>query len=239
MKDYTKLNSGAQTRVQATAAEVDQGLRSYMLKVYNTMAIGLAATGLVALLVVNTPALLQAIAGTPLYWIIALVELGFVIYFAARVHTMSESKAKAVFYAYAALNGLTFSVIFAAYTGESIARAFFITAAAFGAMSLYGYTTKRDLTGFGSFLFMGLIGLLIAMIVNIFLQSAALHFIASCAGVLIFTGLTAYDSQKIKEMYYMVPADRAGAMAIRGALSLYLDFINLMVMLLQFFGDRR
>lgn len=223
--------------VQSQTTEYDLGLRAYMIKVYKHMMVGLGLSGLVALATVSTPALFNLIAGTPLYWVLALVEIGFVVYFAARVHTMSESKARNVFYTFAAINGLTLSVIFAAFTGASIARVFFIAASMFGAMSLYGYTTKKDLSGWGSFLIMGLIGLLIAFIVNIFIQSAAIHFVASAAGVLIFTGLTAYDTQRIKHMYRA--GGNLGAMAISGALALYLDFINLMIMLLQFFGDRR
>ncbi len=222
----------------AESVSYDAGLRAYMLKVYNTMAIGLAVTGLVALLVYSNETLLRIV--TPAYWIIVLAELGFVVYFAARAHTMSESKARTVFFIYAALNGLTFSLLFAVYTGESIARTFFVTAAVFGAMSLYGHTTRRDLTGMGSFLIMGLIGILIASLVNIFMQSAMIHFVTSAAGVLIFTGLTAYDTQRIRDLYFHAGGGAAtGSLAVRGALTLYLDFINLMIMLLQFFGNRK
>lgn len=234
MIDYTNKNRAA---TGAIASERDEGLRAYMQKVFNTMGLGLLTTGVIAFLISGTQ-LGAMIATPPLFLFLILVELGLVWYLSARAHTMPEGKARSVFYLYAALNGLTFSLIFLAYTGESIARTFFITAAMFGAMSLYGYTTKRDLTGWGSFLFMGLIGLIITMIVNIFLQSPIVHFIASAIGVLIFTGLTAYDTQKIKEIYYYSAGNIGGAV-ITGALTLYLDFINLMIYMLKFLGNRR
>jgi len=228
-----------QARVQTTAAEIDVGLREYMLRVYNYMVGGLAVTGLVAYFVSSSPALLQTIYGTPLQWVVILAPLGFVLFFSVRLHKMSPATAQGVFWAFAAVMGLSLAYIFVAYTGTSIARVFFITAGTFAAMSLYGYTTKRDLAGFGSFLIMGLIGIIIAMLVNLFLESSALHFAISVIGVLVFTGLTAYDTQRIKEMY--VEADGAAVMtkkAIMGALSLYLDFINLFIMLLHLFGNR-
>ncbi|GIK99381.1 MAG: membrane protein [Alphaproteobacteria bacterium] len=228
-----------QARVQTTAAEIDVGLREYMLRVYNYMVGGLAVTGLVAYFVSSSPALLQAIYGTPLQWVVMLAPLGFVLFFSVRIHKMSVGAAQAVFWAFAAVMGLSLAYIFVAYTGTSIARVFFITAGTFAAMSLYGYTTKRDLSGFGSFLIMGLIGIIIASLVNLFLQSSALQFAISVIGVLVFTGLTAYDTQRIKEMY--VAADGAAVMtkkAIMGALNLYLDFINLFIMLLHLFGNR-
>jgi FtsH-binding integral membrane protein len=222
------------------AAVVDVGLRQYMLGVYNYMASGLALTGIVATLVAMSPELQQLIFGTGLKWVAILAPVALVFFLSFRVHSMSPTAAQATFWIYAALNGVAFSTIFLVYTGESIARVFFITAATFAAMSLYGYTTKRDLAGFGSFLFMGLIGIIIAMVVNLFLASPALHFAISVVGVLIFTGLTAWDTQRIKEWYY--EGDERGVMvkkSVMGALSLYLDFINLFVMLMQLLGVRR
>jgi len=223
-----------------TGAQVDVGLRNYMLRVYNYMATGLGLTGLTAYFVAITPSLFNAIYGTPLYWVIALAPLGFVFYLSARLHKISFAKAQTVFWIFSGVMGLSMAYIFIAFTGASIARVFFITAGTFAGMSLYGYTTKKDLTGWGSFLFMGLIGIIIAMIVNIFLQSGMLSFIISCVGVLVFVGLTAYDTQRIKEMYYASDhPEISGKKAIMGALKLYLDFINLFIMLLHLFGQRR
>ncbi len=225
--------------VQAT----DEGLRSYMLTVYNYMGLGLAITGLVAFIVASTPALYVPIFTSPLKWVVMLAPLGFVFFLGARIQSMSASAAQITFWAFAAVMGISMASIFLVYTGESIARVFFITAATFGAVSLYGYTTKRDLAGMGSFLFMGLIGIVIASLVNIFLASSALQFAISVIGVLVFTGLTAWDTQRLKEEYLSGYA-RAGAEmvakgAIMGALSLYLNFINLFMMLLQLFGNQR
>lgn len=225
--------------IAAETGEMDAGLRAYMLNVYNYMAIGLALTGAVAYGVAQSPAMLQLIFGTPLQWVLILGTLGLVFFFAAKVHTLKPSTAQAIFWAYAALNGVTLSAIFVAYTGESVARVFLITAAMFGSLSLYGYTTKRDLSGLGKFLFMGLIGLVVAMIANIFIGSSALQMGVSMIGVLIFAGLTVYDTQMIKsEYWYHANSDDAQRGAIRGALHLYLDFINMFLMLLQFFGNR-
>src|ERR687891_250498 len=225
---------------QIAVDRIDEGLRSYMLSVYNYMGLGLALTGLVAFFVAATPAIYMPIFTTPLKWVVMLAPLGFVFFLSARIQTMSPGAAQATFWAFAAVMGLSMASIFLVFTGASIARVFFITAAMFGSMSLYGYTTKRDLSGWGSFLFMGLIGIIIAMVVNIFLQSAAVQFAVSVIGVLVFTGLTAYDTQRIKEMYYELDAsDVAGRKAIMGALSLYLDFINMFVMLLHLFGATR
>jgi uncharacterized protein len=243
--------------VQADAS-IDQGLRAYMLRVYNLMALGLAITGVAALGTVTlatTSDPSQAVAtlgngsmltalgatlyGSPLRWVIMLAPLAMVFFLSFRIDKMSVSAAQTTFWAYAALMGVSLSSIFLVYTAPSIVQTFFITATAFGALSLWGYTTKRDLTGMGSFLIMGVFGLIIAMIVNIFLQSSALQFAVSAIGVLIFAGLTAYDTQKIKEMYF--EGDGAVAMgrkAIMGALRLYLDFINLFLFMLQFLGNR-
>jgi hypothetical protein len=211
-----------------------------MLRVYNFMASGLALTGIIALAASQSAELMQAIHGTGLRWIVMFGPIGFVFFLSARIHAIKASTAQALFWVYAAMMGLMMSYVFLAYTGESVARVFFITSGTFAAMSLYGYTTKRDLTGLGSFMMMGLIGIIIAMVVNIFLQSAAMQFIISVLGVLIFVGLTAYDTQKIKNMYSAVDSSEiAGKKAIMGALTLYLDFINLFIMLLSLFGDRR
>jgi uncharacterized protein len=227
-------------QAQVSVERIDEGLRSYLLQVYNYMGLGLAITGVVAFLVAATPALYEPIFTTPLKWVVMLAPLGFVFFLSAKIHTMSVSAAQITFWAFAAVMGLSMASIFLVFTGASIARVFFITAAMFGAMSVYGYTTKRDLSGWGSFLFMGLIGIIIAMLVNIFLQSAALHFAVSVTGVLVFTGLTAYDTQRIKEMYYELDAsDVATRKAIMGALSLYLNFINMFVLLLNLFGTAR
>lgn len=219
---------------------VDAGLRSYMLKVYNYMAAGLGITGLVSYLTASSPAMLHAIFGGPQVWLVMLAPLALVFFLSFQINNIKASTAQMVFWVYATLMGLSLASVFIMYTGESVARVFFITAGTFGAMSLYGYTTQRDLTGFGSFLFMGLIGIIIASVVNIFLQSSGLQFAVSVLGVLIFTGLTAYDTQKIKSMYMDgLGYETSTKMAIMGALNLYLDFINLFLMLLRLFGDRR
>lgn len=224
--------------VERKALAYNEGLRAYMLSVYNYMALGLGLTGGVALLVVSSPTLLQAIMPMMLLFIIAPIALVFFLSF--KINTIKYSTAQAVFWLYAALNGVAFSTIFLAYTYQSIARVFFITAGMFAAMSLYGYTTKRDLTAMGSFLFMGLIGVIIASLVNIFWPSSMLQFVISIAGVIIFTGLTAYDTQSIKEAYTEGSSvEVAGKRAIFGALRLYLDFINLFLMMLRLMGDRR
>jgi uncharacterized protein len=217
------------TAAQADAAQIDVGLRQYMLRVYQYMAGGLALTGAVALYVANSPAALNAIFGTPLAWVVMLAPLGFALMFGFRIHKMTAGTAQMLFWAFAAVMGLSLSLIFVRFTGESIARTFFITGG-----------TKRDLSGFGSFLFMGLIGLILASVVNIFLGSTALQFAISVIGVLVFTGLTAYDTQRIKEMYAEYDAADVGVKkAILGAFMLYLDFINLFVYMLQFLGVAR
>ena len=225
-------------------AEIDAGLRQHMLGVYNYMASGLLLTGIVAYVVANwamaNPSVAMTLYGSPLKWVIMLAPVGLVFFLAARIHAMSAFAAQTTYWVYAALMGLSLSSIFLVYTGASIARVFFITAGTFGAMSLYGYTTKKDLSGWGSFLFMGVIGILIASVVNIFVGSTMVQFVVSVLGVLIFTGLTAYDTQAIKEEY-VESDDRetAGKKSIFGALRLYLDFINIFVSLMSLFGDRR
>jgi FtsH-binding integral membrane protein len=223
----------------AAGATIDFGLRQYMLRVYNFMAAGLAVTGLVAYLAVTT-GFYQQIAGTPLIWVIMLAPLGMVLLLSFRVERMSVGAAQATFWGYAALMGLSLAGIFLLYTGASVARVFFISAATFASMSLYGYATRRDLSQFGSFLFMGLIGIVLAGLVNLFIGSSALQFAISLIGVLVFTGLTAWDTQRIKEIYLASdPGDVLTKKALMGALALYLDFINLFVMLLQLTGQRR
>lgn len=222
-----------------TDAQIDQGLRSYMLKVYNYMTSGLALTGLIAYLVAQT-GLFAAIYGSGLGFIVMLAPLGIVFFMGFKIEKMKASTAQALFWTFSVLMGVSLSYIFIVYTNTSIMRVFFITAAMFGAMSLYGYTTKRSLARWGSFLFMGLIGVVIAMVVNIFLQSAMMHFVISVIGVIVFTGLTAYDTQRIKAVY--AESDGQSVMtkkAVMGALSLYLNFINMFIMLLHLFGGQR
>ncbi len=219
---------------------IDQGLRSYMLRVYNYMAGGLAITGVIAYLAAASGLYVKLVQTPILFWIVVFAPLGLVLLLSFRIQTMSLGAAQATFWGYAGLVGLSLAGLFLIYTGASIAQVFFITAATFLAMSLWGYTTKRDLTGFGHFLIMGLIGIIIASLVNIFLHSPGINFAVSAIGVLVFTGLTAYDTQRIKEMYWEGDGDVvAGKKAIMGALALYLDFINLFIMLMQLMGQRR
>lgn len=239
-KDYRYNQDASAVQRTAEQVRVDQGLRSYMMQVYNYMLVGLSITGVAAFITASTPSLLYAIHGTPLRWVVMLAPIGFVLFFSARINSMAATTAKVLFWTFSLIMGLSLAYIFVAYTGESVARVFFITAGTFGAMSLYGYTTQRDLTAFGSFLIMGLIGILIASVVNIFLGSSVMEFAISVLGVLIFTGLTAYDTQRIKSMYLEgMHSDLQTKQAVMGALSLYLDFINLFIMLLRLFGDRR
>ncbi|KQV35665.1 MULTISPECIES: Bax inhibitor-1/YccA family protein [unclassified Rhizobium] len=239
-----------QTRMSPAGAQagavIDEGLRSYMLRVYNLMALGLAITGIAAYAAFSLAfadgqltAFGQAIYVSPLKWVVMLAPLALVFFLSFRINSMSVSSAQMTFWVYAGLMGLSLSSIFLIYTGQSIVQTFFVTAASFGALSLFGYTTKRDLSAMGSFLIMGLFGLIIASLVNIFLASSALDFAISVIGVLIFAGLTAWDTQKIKEMYFEADgAEVAGRKAIMGALTLYLDFINLFLFLLRFLGNR-
>jgi len=218
---------------------IDVGLRSYMLRVYNYMAGGLAITGVVAYFAAAS-GLYAQIARTPLIWVVVFAPLAVVFLLSYRLQKMSLGGAQAAFWGFAGLMGLSLSYIFLVYTGASIAQVFFITAATFLAMSLYGYTTRADLSRFGSFLMMGLIGIIIASLVNLFFASAAVQFAISVIGVVIFTGLTAWDTQRIKEMYWEGDGGEvAGKKAIMGALALYLDFINLFIMLMQLMGNRR
>ena len=250
--EFNRDNILNKTATTKKTVVMDEGLRAYMLKVYNYMATGVLLTGVVALLtfkmsVVTEGGSIVALteSGNAIYlsglkWIIMLAPLGIVFYMSFGINKMSSSKAQTVFWIFAGLMGLSLSSILLVYTGLSVTRVFFITSATFGAMSIYGYTTKRDLTKFGSFLMMGLIGIIIASLVNIFLKSSMMYFVISILGVLIFVGLTAYDTQKIKNMYVASDSGEViGKKAIMGALTLYLDFINLFIMLLRLFGQRR
>ena len=217
----------------------DAGLRAHMLKVYNYMASGVLLTGIVAMLFANSGMAAQVMT-TGMAWVIMLAPLAIVFAMSFGMHRMKESTLQALYWGFTVLMGLSMSTIFLVFTGVSIAQTFFAVTAGFIGLSLYGYTTKKDLSGFGTFLIMGVIGLLVAMIVNMFLQSSAMAFVISALGVLIFAGLTAYDTQKIKSIYTQVRgSDMVGKAAIMGALTLYLDFINMFQFLLQFMGDRR
>jgi uncharacterized protein len=237
---------------QQSTVVMDEGLRAYMLKVYNYMATGILLTGIVALLtfkvaveeISNAEIILtpfgNSIYNSGLRWVVMLAPLAVVFYMSFGINKMSASKAQTTFWVFAGLMGLSLSSLLLFYTGMSVTRVFFICSATFGAMSIYGYTTKRDLTKLGSFLMMGLIGIIIASIVNYFMQSTMMHFVISILGVLIFVGLTAYDTQKIKNMYAASDTgELMGKKAVMGALTLYLDFINLFIMLLRLFGQRR
>ena len=218
----------------------DAGLRSYMLKVYNYMASGILLTGIVAMLFASS-AVGQSImlGGGLLRWLIIFAPLGFVFAMSFGFNRMSTATLNALFWGFAVVMGLSMSTIFMVFTGVSIAQTFFAVTASFMALSLWGYTTKKDLSGFGTFLIMGVVGLLVAMIINIFLQSTAMHLAISAIGVLLFAGLTAYDTQKIKSMYdHVAGTDMMGKVVIMGALNLYLDFINMFQFLLSFLGSR-
>ena len=228
---------------QITLAQAQQDAASiFLAKVFNWMAIGLGLTGVIAYVTAYT-GVAQILVASPLFFILILAELGMVFYLSARIDKIEAGTATGLFVGYSALNGLTLSMIFLAYTSASIASTFFITAGMFGAMAVYGLVTKRDLSGLGSFMFMGLIGIIIASIVNIFLKSSSLYWAISMIGVMVFVGLTAYDVQKIKRMGEEGIMEQGEAAirkgAIMGALALYLDFINLFLMLLRFFGGAR
>jgi len=233
----TGVNTTATVGVPRAAR--DAGLRSYMLSVYNYMASGVLLTGIVAMLFASSGLAAQVLV-TPLRWLIILAPLGFVMAMSFGLNRMTTGTLQTLFWAFAVSMGLSMSSIFLVYTGLSIAQTFFAVAAGFLGLSLYGYTTKRDLSGLGTFLIMGVVGLLVAMLINLFLQSPAMMLAISAIGVLLFAGLTAYDTQKIKSMYaYVAGTDMMGKVVIMGALNLYLDFINMFMFLLSFMGDRR
>ncbi|MCO5733498.1 Bax inhibitor-1/YccA family protein [Rhizobium sp. SSA_523] len=229
---------GYNSAVQSQAA-FDEGLRQHMLRVYNYMGLGLLITGIVAFIVGTTPALYVPIFSSPLKWVVMLAPLAFVFFFSFKIQTMSSSTAQLTFWAFCAVMGLSLASVFLVFTGASIARTFFIAATMFGATSLYGYVTKRDLAKFGSFLIMGLIGVVIASVVNIFLGSSALQFAISIIGIIVFIGLTAWDTQNIKEQYAEnVDQESQQKLAVFGALSLYLNFVNIFQLLLSLTGER-
>lgn len=244
------MKTGQFIQTTAPVAGFDHGLRAYMLMIYNYMAGALFLTGLVAFYAAHSTTFLQsiyvmqggAITGLqPLAWVVMFAPLGLVILLSFGSQGMSLLAAEIVYWAYAVLMGLSLSSIFLTFTGTSVARVFFIAACMFGGMSLYGYNARRNLGGVGLFMFMGLTGLIIASLMNMFLLSSALQFTVSVIGVLVFTGLTAYDTQKLKQLYYQlsVGGERAGKIAIMGALTLYLDFINIFLNFLYLFGDRK
>ena len=265
MQPFQQNQSGFGAGYAQSTAQVDQGLRAFMLGVYNNMILGLAVSGMVAL-GVNKLAIASSVeaagrnaagqavrvAGqfltpfgvtlytSPLKWVVMLAPLAFIFFFSFRLDKMSAATARSTFLAFAAVMGVSLSTILLVYTGGSVTQTFFVTAAAFGGLSLYGYTTQRSLSGMGSFLMMGVIGLFLAGLVNIFLQSSALQFAISAVGVLIFAGLTAYDTQKLKEMYLYgnYDSETAAKVSVYGALTLYLDFINMFQFLLAFMGNR-
>jgi FtsH-binding integral membrane protein len=239
MAEFENQVLRSRTATGAGDAAIDQGLRSFLIGTYNYMTLGLGITGLVAYFAYST-GFFASIVGTPLVWVVMLAPLAMVFFLSFRINSLSPATAQVLFYVYSALVGLSLAWIFAAYVGADIVKVFFITAASFGALSLYGYTTNRDLTAMGSFLFIGLVGLIIAMIVNFFMQSSALDFAISVIGVGIFAGLTAYDTQKLKEMYYVTAGstEAAARASIMGALALYLDFLNMFLFLLRLLGNR-
>ena len=220
------------------AQPIDEGLRIYIMKVYNYMTFGLLLTAIAAYLGASS-GIYVALAQTPMIYVVMFAPLAMVLWLSVRISKMSANAARTMFFVYSALMGLSLSYVLLMFTGVSVVRTFLVTSAAFGALSLYGYTTKRSLSGMGSFLMMGLFGIIIAMVVNIFMQSSAMHFAISVIGVLIFAGLTAYDTQAIKQIYYAGDTRSvAEKKAVMGALRLYLDFINMFIFLLQFLGNR-
>jgi FtsH-binding integral membrane protein len=256
MSDFDRNLATARSGYRTDQVAIDAGLRAHMIRVYNYMASGVALTGVMSWLtyqaaggdaiqvsggrISGLTSFGQAVFSGPLTIVLFLGTFGLVMFMSYRVNRLSVGTALSLFFAYAGLLGLMLASVFLEYTGASVTRVFFISAATFGSLSLYGYTTQRDLSPIGSFLFMGLIGIIIAMLVNIFLASDAMSWMISVAGVLIFAGLTAWDTQRIKEMYSAQDDGTiAGRKAVMGALSLYLDFINLFLMMLRLFGDRR
>jgi uncharacterized protein len=236
----TQFEMTPQTAFAPAAIGSAERVTAFLRKVYGWMCVGLGVTAAVAVGVASSPTLIQAIFGNKiLFFGLMIAELGLVFYLSARVNKLAPATASGLFLLYSALNGATLSVIFLAFTGTSIATTFLVTAAMFGALALYGTTTKRSLAGVGQFAFMGLIGLILASLVGLFVHSAALQFAISVVGVIVFTGLTAWDSQRLKAMAVSVPEGQSGSYAVVGALALYLDFINLFLFLLRFMGGRR
>jgi FtsH-binding integral membrane protein len=237
MEDFGRLRASTAPISPVAAAE---RVTAFLRSVYGWMCVGLAITAVVALQVASSPTLLRTLVANQFLFLgLIVAELGLVFYLSARAARLAPGTATALFVVYAALNGVTLSFVFLAYTGESVASTFVVTAGMFGAMALYGSTTKRSLAGFGQFLFMGLIGVVLASLVGIFWHNDALQFVISAVGVIVFTGLAAWDAQRLKQMALAVPEGQAGSMAIVGALALYLDFINLFLFLLRFMGGRR
>lgn len=237
MSQYSKQFNAA-----AQSVQYDSALRAYMLSVYNYMAVGLGITGLVSYAVSQSEGLMQLFFGTPLQWLVMFAPLAMAFFVMPRMMSFSLQGAQMLFWSFAAAMGLSLSTIFLAYTAASITNAFLIAASIFGAMSIYGYTTKKDLTSMGSFMIMGVFGMIIASLVNMFLQSPGFSFAISAIGVVVFTALVAYDVQRVKSVYYAIGAadqETASKIAIYGALNLYMDFINLFLSLLRFVGDRR
>ncbi len=253
MSDFDRNVAAARGGYADRAVAYDAGLRAHMIRVYNYMASAVALTGVVAYLtfqmavvtndagaITSLTPLGQFMFGGMFMWVLMLAPLALVFFLSFRIQTLDAGTARLLFFVYAALLGVSLATIFMAYTATSISRVFFISAAAFGALSLYGYTTQRDLSGMGSFMIMGLFGIIIASLINLFLKSSGLEWAISMIGVVVFAGLTAWDTQKIKEMYDgNDDSQSAGRKAVMGALSLYLDFINLFLMLLRLAGDRR
>ena len=239
MAEYETMRS---VGAGASTAAIDEGLKAHMSKTYGLMSIAMAITGVVAYVVGNNDAMLAAIFNTPLKWVVMFAPLVVVFAFGAMINKLSAGAAQLVFWAFAALMGLSISYIFAVYTGMSIAQTFATTAIAFAGLSLWGYTTKKDISGWGSFLIMGVIGLIVASVINIFLGSPAIQFAVSVLGLLIFAGLTAYDTQRLKNEYIQMAhygeSEWLAKSAIMGALSLYLNFLNMFMFLLQFMGSR-
>lgn len=243
MTQYDNRYAQAATTAR-TGEAVDEGLRSYMIGVYNYMSAGVALTGLIAYFVSSyaetNPAVMQFLYQSPMKWVLMLAPLAFILVISFGLHKLSAAATQGVFWAFAAVMGLSMSVIFLVYTNASIFQTFIVTSVAFASLSLYGYTTKRDLSGWGSFLIMGVVGIIVAAIVNWFLQSSALSFAISVIGLLVFAGLTAYDTQRIKDEYLVIrhDAEMVAKASVMGALSLYLDFVNMFQFLLSFLGER-
>ncbi len=244
MADYRNINAQRGMAAGRSQVEIDEGLRSYMLRIYNYMALAVGLTGVTALFTANyamsNPSFANMLYNTPVKWVVMLAPLAFVLVLSFGINKLKTSTAQMIFWAFAAVMGVSLSSIFLVYTGGSIAQTFFVTAASFAALSLYGYTTKKNLTAMGSFLIMGVFGIIIASLANLYFQSGALSFAINVIGVLVFAGLVAYDTQRIKNMYDQVSHDgeMMARATIMGALSLYLDFVNLFLFLLSFLGNR-